>query len=154
MIIRRAGIEDLSEIQRLNNELFELEFNNYDSSLIRNWPLSEEGKKYFSKEITEGIVLVACIEERIIGYLAGSINTQLSYNNNIQAELDNMYIIEEYRKRGIGQRLVDEFKTICDKNKVDEIKVVSSFKNLSAIEFYKANGFEEAELVLKLKRGM
>ena len=40
--IRKANMADLFEIQKLNKELFELEFNNFDSTLIVDWPLTKE----------------------------------------------------------------------------------------------------------------
>ena len=128
--IRKANIEDLQQIQNLNKLLFELEFENYDST-------------------ENGITLVAIIDGEIAGYLIGSLNTQNTYNKYKQAELDNMCILEEYRKLGIGSRLFEEFKTICKENDIKELKVVASYKNTNAINFYKKNGFEEADITLK-----
>lgn len=51
MIIRKANINDLYEIQKLNKELFELESKNFDSTLIADWPITQEGKEYFEKAI-------------------------------------------------------------------------------------------------------
>ena len=147
--IRKANMADLFEIQKLNKELFELEFNNFDSSLIVDWPLTQEGKEYFEDAIKNDIVLVACVDGKIVGYLAGTLNSQFSYNNIAQAELDNMCIMNEYRKLGIGTKLFEEFKKICKENGINEIKVVASYNNINAIEFYKRNGFKEAELTLK-----
>ena len=110
MIIRKANIDDLYEIQKLNKELFELEFKNFDSTLIADWPLTQEGKEYFEKAIKNDIVLVACVDQEVVGYLTGSLNSQYSYNNIVQAELDNMCIMNEYRKLGIGSKLFEEFK--------------------------------------------
>ena len=147
--IRKANMADLFEIQKLNKELFELEFNNFDSTLIEDWPLTKEGKEYFENAIRNDIVLVACVDGKIVGYLAGTLNSQYSYNNIVQAELDNMCIMNEYRKLGIGSKLFEEFKKICKENGINEIKVVASYNNLNAIEFYKRNGFKETELTLK-----
>ena len=147
--IRRANSDDLYEIQKLNNQLFDLEYNNFDSTLIQDWPLTQEGKKYFEKAIKDSISLIACVNDEIVGYLIGTLNSQYSYNNNIQAELDNMCVMKEYRNQGIGQKLFEEFKKICKDNKVNEIKVIASYCNLNAINFYKKNGFKEAELTLK-----
>lgn len=47
LIIRRATIDDLEIVQNLNNSLFELEKENYDPTLVTNWPLTVEGRKYF-----------------------------------------------------------------------------------------------------------
>lgn len=147
--IRKAKINDLLNIQKLNKELFELEYNNFDTTLIEDWPLTQEGKEYFENAIKNDIVLIAYVNNETVGYLAGTLNSQYSYNNNIQAELDNMYIMKEYRKLGIGSKLFEEFKKICKENGINEIKVVASYNNLNAINFYKSNGFKESELTLK-----
>ena len=149
IVIRRACLEDLYEIQKLNNELFNLELKNYDSSLKEYWPISKEGEKYFKEKIEKDIVLVACLEEDVVGYLAGTLNAQFSYNNNLQAEIDNMCLREEFRHLGIGKRLFEEFRKICVYNEVDEIKVTASYKNENAKSFYKEMGFTETEVTLK-----
>ena len=43
--IRKASLEDLEIVRNLNNELFKLEKENFDSTLVENWPLSEDGKQ-------------------------------------------------------------------------------------------------------------
>ena len=144
--IRKAKIDDLYEIQK-----FDLEYNNFDSTLVQNWPLTQDGREYFEKAIKDAVSLIAYVNDEIVGYLVGTLYSQYSYNNNIQAELDNMCVMKEYRNQGIGQKLFEEFKKICKDNKVNEIKVVASYNNLNAINFYKKNCFEEAELTLKQK---
>ena len=47
MNIRKANLNDLDAICDLNNQLFKLEKENYDPTLIENWPLSKEGREYF-----------------------------------------------------------------------------------------------------------
>ena len=44
--IKRASIKDLEDIQRLNNQLFELEYTNFDPTLKVGWPFEIEGIKY------------------------------------------------------------------------------------------------------------
>ena len=149
IIIRQAVITDLKDIQNLNKVLFDLEYENYDSTLDITWPISKEGIEYFKKAIENNITLVAVIENKIFGYLIGSLNTQNSYNKTIQAELDNMCVLEQYRKLGIGSKLFNKFKEICKENNISELKVVASYKNTNAIDFYKKNGFKEAEITLK-----
>lgn len=59
MVIRRAHIGDLKRIQQLNNQLFDLEIAHFDEFLIKDWPLSKDGEKYFINAIENGFVLVA-----------------------------------------------------------------------------------------------
>ena len=147
--IRKARIDDLYDIQMLNNDLFNLELKNYDSSLKEHWPMSKDGEIYFRRMILNNIVIVASKEDEVVGYLAGTLNTQNSYHKTVQAELDNMCIKEDYRHLGIGKRLFKAFSNICIDNDINEIKVTASFQNRSAISFYKELGFGEADITLK-----
>lgn len=149
--IRKATINDLESIKKLNKKLFELEYDNFDDSLNIEWPLSENGTDYYKDAINNSYSIIAEIEGQVIGYLIGSINTELDYNTTKQAELDNMYVEEEYRKLGIGKLLFNNFKEECKRNSINELKVTASYKNKNAINFYIKNGFEEADLTLKQK---
>jgi ribosomal protein S18 acetylase RimI-like enzyme len=106
---------------------------------------------YFKDSIVNNITLVATIDDNIVGYMTWNLNSQYSYNTVKQAELNNMCIIDEYRKLWIGTKLITEFKKICKDNNIQEIKVIASYENINAINFYKKNGFNESELTLKIK---
>ena len=110
MLIRRATENDLHRIQELNNELFELEIANYDEYLIKDWPLSNAGKEYFQTAIKENFVVVAEIENKVVGYLLGE-ECDIPYYNFKIAELCNMCIDECCRKQGIGYALYKEFES-------------------------------------------
>lgn len=62
-----------------------------------------------------------------------------------------MLVIEEYRGTGVGKKLIDNFKEYCKSQNIDNIKVVASFKNKNAINFYRKNGFEDFDLTLTMK---
>lgn len=149
--IKKADITHLADIQNLNNQLFELEYNNFDSALKVGWTYEKNGEKYFNNMLNNEIVYIALDKDKIVGYLAGSINIQGSYVTKSLAEIDNMFVLEEYRKYGIGTKLINEFKDYCSKNKIEELKVTASDKNKNAIKFYKKNGFDEFEITLKQK---
>ena len=149
--IRRANINDLNSIQELNNTLFDLEFNNYDNTLKQLWPFLKDGKEYFEYAIKNEIVLVGEVDEKIVGYLAGTISEQLSYLTESFAEIDNMCVNEEYRSLGIGTLLIDEFKKYCKEKNIQNIKVTAYAKNSKAIQFYMKNGFEDYNVTLKYK---
>ncbi|MCL1929896.1 hypothetical protein FWF93_02055 [Candidatus Saccharibacteria bacterium] len=73
MIIRKATESDLNSILELNHSLFELEFDNFDDTLKVGWTYEKVGKDYFIEVIKDGTVFVADEENKIAGYLAGSI---------------------------------------------------------------------------------
>lgn len=147
--IRIANLEDIEDIQNLNNYLIELEYNNFDDTLKQGWPFEKEGREYFENMIKNEIIFVAQDEDKIIGYLAGSICEQISYIKESFAELDNMCINDEYRRFGIGTLLINEFKKYCKEKNIQNIKVTASAKNSRAIQFYMKNGFEDYNVTLK-----
>ena len=149
--IRKANLQDLSSIQELNNKLFELEYENFDDTLKVGWPFEEDGKEYFENMINNEIVFVAMDGVKIVGYLAGSICEQISYIKETFAELDNMFIDDEYRRFGVGTLLINSFKEYCVEKKIQNIKVTASAKNSRAIQFYIKNGFEDYNITLKYK---
>lgn len=149
--IRKSNINDLKSIQELNNELFKLEYNNFDSDLIISWPFEEEGKKYFIDMINNQSIFVAEKDNDIVGYLAGTIDKKFTYVDKKTAEIDNLFILDEYRNLGIGKMLISEFKKICKENDVKRIIVTAASKNINAIKFYKAQGFEDKKLTLKIE---
>ena len=151
VVIRKANIEDLKLVQDLNLKLFQFEYNNFNPSLNMEWTFSAEGETYFKGLIKNGTVWVAVDDHKVIGYLAGSIAKKAYYINQIQAELDNFYIDKEYRRKGIGKKLIKEFKEYCRKQGVEEMIVTASSKNVNAIEFYKSNEFEDFEVTYKTK---
>ena len=151
LTIRRANIQDIDDIIKLNEILFDLEYNNFDKTLDTERPISNEWKSYFKDSITKNITLVATIDDNIVGYMIWNLNSQYLYNTVKQAELNNMCILDEYRNLWIGTKLITEFKKICKDNNIQEIKVIASYENINAINFYKKNGFNESELTLKIK---
>ena len=149
--IKKADITYLKDIQNLNNQLFELEYNNFDSALKVGWTYETDGEKYFNDMLNNEIIYIALDRDKVVGYLAGSINIQGSYVTKSLAEIDNMFILEEYRKYGIGTKLINAFKEYCFQNQIEELKVTASAKNKNAIDFYIKNGFNEFEITLKQK---
>lgn len=151
IVIKRADMNYLKHIQELNNKLFELEFNNFDPALKVGWPFEKDGKEYFEDIIKNHIALVALDCDKVIGYLAGGIHIQSSCVTKTLAEVENIFILEEYRNIGVGRMLIDEFKKYCKTQNIEEIKVTASAKNINAISFYMKNEFEDFEVTLKYK---
>ena len=153
VIIRKATIKDLENIQNLNKKLFIREFEKYNKLLNVEWTFGEKGTKYFSDLIQNDFVYIAEVDNKVVGYLAGSIhNINVCFTEQF-AEIENMYIERDYRGLKIGTKLIIKFKEYCKENKVKHIKVSAWSENIEAIKFYQKNSFEDYEktLVCKLK---
>lgn len=151
-IIRKADINDLKEVQNLNLSLFKSHIE-YDKQLDLNWPFSNEGTEYFSERISseDGCVLVAEIQDEIVGYLCGGIREPETYRKiDKAAELENMFINPNHRSKKVGSKLISEFLNWCKSQKVQKVKVEASAQNHLAINFYKKNNFNDYSLSLEL----
>jgi len=142
MKIRKAEINDIEKIQKLNFLLLEKEKTEYGYKTLNViWPKTEIGKKYILKLINSnnGIVIVAENNKKIIGYLFGKVVK----NKPKIAELESFFIIDKYRDKGVGSKLYSEFETWCIKNKIKIIRLEVSTLNKRGIGFYKKQKYIE-----------
>lgn len=152
--IQKATIENLRDIQNLNLKLFEKEYKEYDKLLNCNWTFSEEGTQYFKDKILQknNCSLVAVEKDKVVGYLVGGVTKGETYRNLPKmAELEDTFVLEEYRNLGIGTKLYEEFVKWCKSNGVKIITVQATAENNKAINFYRKNGFKDYTLVLEHK---
>ncbi len=150
MNIRRASIDDLKKIQELNNDLFNLELDSCDHTLVKDWPLSIDGEEYFKDLILKDYVYV-CVEfGEIVGYLAGSI-VDVSYIKNKYAEVNNMCVSDKCRGKGVGHFLLEAFKSDVKELGIMELRVTASSRNTNARNFYERNDFKEFEVTYRME---
>lgn len=154
MEIRKAVVGDLKVVQELNQMLFEKEHGEYDSLLDLDWVFSEEGTKYYKDKISkkDNCVLVAVVDGKVVGYLCGGLMKAGAYcrlRSLVAAELENTFVLEEFRGKGIGQKFYDEFVEWCKGKNVKKIMVDASAGNDLAMKFYRKNGFKDYSLTLE-----
>lgn len=151
--IRKADIKDLKDILRLNFNLFKKEYKQYDRSLNLKWTYNN-GKRYFSDRILnkDGFVEVVEVKDKIVGYLCGEISERKFYRKKAKyAELENMLVESNFRGRGIGAKLTENFICWCRKHNVSYIAVTASAYNKQGINFYRKLGFKDYNLTLEKK---
>ncbi len=103
---------------------------------------SEELKWFSKKALTElitdpreHIFLVA----RVAGKLAGMCITYDLYH---WAFVDDLFVVKEFRRGGIGQKLLEKTLAIFRKKGIDEIGLSVGVHNTSGQKFYKKLGFK------------
>jgi ribosomal protein S18 acetylase RimI-like enzyme len=149
--IREATISDLEAILHLNKKLFDYE-TSFNTEYNLDWTFSDVGRNYFKKMIEDEneIALVAELEDKIVGYLVVSIYHHSFRKENPIAELDNMYIEEKFRGKGIGTQLVAEAKRKAKEKGARTLKVEAAAQNEKALSFYRACGFEDFDIILQM----
>lgn len=148
--VRRARLEDLQTIQRLNHELFKHD-NDYHHDLNLEWPYEPDGEAYFRSCIEGDDLFVSIVAEydgAVVGYLNGGIRKPHSAYLGKRAELENMCVTAEFRGYGIGTKLIDEFKSWAHDQGADRLIVEAFHGNDEALRFYEKNGFRNYALTL------
>ena len=107
MIIRKASLEDVKTLNWLLTLLIRDE-KKYDNNINENFTVTNMYENYIYDE--NKIILVAIEEGKIAGYIYGYIIEPDAILNNKIAKLDALYILEEYRNKGIASNLINEFK--------------------------------------------
>jgi GNAT superfamily N-acetyltransferase len=149
--IRKATIKDLETVRALNRMLFENEIKSYDSTLNLEWSHSKESKKYFSEIIKTGFAAVAEADGKVVGYLTGeSCKTSSFRKKSRMAEIDNMFVLDKCRGKGIGALLVRAFLDWCKLNRAGHVRVIVSAKNMRGIDFYRKQGFKDYDVTLEI----
>jgi ribosomal protein S18 acetylase RimI-like enzyme len=153
--VREAKLSDMAAVLELNRLLYDCD-REFDNTLDPGWIKSEERAAYFKSRMEgdEMVCIVAACADRIIGYLAGALNNaRLCRKMSTLAKLENMYIVEEFRRHGVGTKLLDRFSQWCEDQKVETIRVETRASNVDAAAFYRSLGFSDYITTLERNTG-
>lgn len=144
--IRKAVLEDSADINNLLTLLIRDE-KKYDSNINENCVV----KRLYENIIpnNSNFVLVAESDNKIIGYLFGYIIDNGDAYLEKTSKLEAVYVIDEFRKKGVATSLIKEFKLWSLKNNVKYIEVQVLNDNTNAINLYNENGFKKFKSTLR-----
>lgn len=130
MIIRKGQLEDLAELQFLFVETIKSVCKtDYNSEQIEVWTYSIKNKERWSEIMINQLVLVAQIENKIVGF------TSLAYENYI----DLLYVHKDYQRQGIAHKLYTNIEDIAKRQGQTTLK---SDISKTAKPFFERVGFE------------
>ena len=82
--------------------------------------------------------------EKLVGFIYGTYVSDMSFINYL-------YVLEEYRNRGIASALLQEFVTRCEKLKIKDININTYVNNKTAHHLYHKLGFNDFMITLVKK---
>ena len=130
-IIRQATIFDIPNLAELNKECLPIYYDYFQHlSFIMsssNLVLVVEHKR----------------KQQLIGYLIGEYN----YNNTNNFHILSIGVLEKYRSKGIGKKLIDNIN-------INNITLYVHDLNEKGINFYKKNGFTITKYMKDYYKGM
>jgi aminoglycoside 3-N-acetyltransferase I len=151
ILMKKLEPNDIKMLQDLNYEVFKDNYL-YDDDLDMDWTYSPKGEEYYKKLLKDpkAICLVAQQDEKPVGYIAGR-KKDISYRKSNYCEIENMGVLKDYHRKGIGKMLVTEFIKIAKENGFQKLFVNSYSQNTRAIAFYKSLGLQEIDISLEKK---
>lgn len=126
------------------NKHHEINSNNF-SDRFRNLKFEVRKNKFINDENLE--VKIDLIKEKdkaeYIGYCISTINKDLI------GEIDSLFVEKEYRKYGLGDKLMNRALEWLDSNQVKTKIIGVAEGNENVLEFYKRYGFYKRRVILE-----
>lgn len=146
--IRKAKISDVKVINNFLTRLIHDE-KKYDNNINEICIVNN-----FYENIVENpksCILIAEINDKIIGYLYGFIQNNGDTCINIVTQIDAIFIDEDYRKIGVGNTLIEEFKKWSKQQNAKYIELKVCNNNDIAISLYRKKGFKDFKTIMSLE---
>ncbi len=135
--IRSAQIEDLPELAKL-----------FDLYRIFYGRSSEPDacRQFLEARLSkaQAIIFVAEVESQLVGFVLNYLQYS-SVSMNQFMVLNDLYVVNEFRNRGIGKLLIDVVKENCQQNQHKGIQLETAKKNEPGNHLYPKEGFRLVE---------
>lgn len=133
--IRQAQDYDIAELVSLENECF--------GTYYRDHRFSERD---FTAYLQSGrhILIVATQNSSVVGYVAGLVRVSRS---GPSASLDSLAVLPPWRRKSIGNRLLQTFVEQARQRACKRITLEVAFPNRSGILFFSRQGFRRVRRI-------
>jgi len=144
LTIRRAASSDVERIVELR--LLLQEHAEKSNPLI--WRITKEGKKLLKQKVESDLadsniqVLLAEADGEIIGYVQGEVTRRSDHMPATVGQVSLMFVLKQFRRKGVGRRLVKELCKFFGSNKAEDLTVRYIIGNREAEGFWRKLGFE------------
>lgn len=148
LVIRPATKEDLDALVQLVVRLKRLNAE-FDPLLEVVPDIEQATRKYLEDSMASptSVLLVAIEGSKVVGMLKGDVEDRIFYKPKYAGVIKEFYILPEYRRRGIGKRLMIEGIEQLRRKGAEIIMASFPALNEIAINFYKKMGFRPVEYI-------
>ena len=119
-------LELMSRFRSVNTDMSELDF-----------------QKLLSRIMNNGSIIIAELNGKIIGSITILLEQKFIHNSAIYAHIEDVFVNESYRRKGIGEKLLKEAISYSKNNYVYKITLNCNY-NLK--NFYEKNDFENRQI--------
>lgn len=98
-------------------------------------------------------LLVARIEEEIVGYVSYAVHPLLQFEDEIIANMELIYVVPHLRSSGIASQLLEEAERILTDEREVTVMSINMKTNTPIRGFAEAMGYEEMEVMFTKRVG-
>lgn len=138
-------MDDIEKIKYISERTFFETFSEENTEEDMENYLNENFSKIkLASEINTKGSIFYVVEEynNVLGYMKVNFdNAQTEPDHNNSLEVQRIYILEGYKGKGLGKRLIEKSKEIAKENNLDYVWLGVWENNFNAIKFYEKQGF-------------
>jgi ribosomal protein S18 acetylase RimI-like enzyme len=143
--IHKINISNIDELQKISRDTFLETFAHSTSEEnMRHYLENNFSKEQLAKEIEQEYseFYFAKLEDAVIGYLKINYSgAQTELNDQKSLEVERIYIVRVYYRKGVGQLLLNFALQIAKQQQMDYVWLGVWEENHRAIQFYLKNEF-------------
>ena len=139
-----AGPDDEDLLIVLLREFYAVEHLPFDEQVCR------AGLRQLLANPAFGSIQLLHVGERIAGYMVLTFGFSLEFHGR-DALLDELYLREEFRSRGLGRASLDQAEEICRREGIRALHLEVDRVNLRAQEVYRKAGYKDHDRYLLTK---
>lgn len=113
----------------------------YNDTIDENYVVKDHFSKLLDKENAK--VLAYYLDNKIVGYIL------IRKTDDLTCLLDGLFVIDQYRNRGIGRKLINEAIKVCKTYKVKYVDINVMKNNTIAKKLYQELDFNELEIKMR-----
>ena len=137
--IRLAKISDVLELLRLTSIYTDGNCN------------TMEGIEVSLKSNTQEIVCVAADGDKLVGFCCGQIQMSMCYEYDYVV-ISECYISDDYRRQGIGKRLITATEVEFNKRGITLFQVATVNANAAALALCRSCGYRDSSIMFEKSR--
>lgn len=138
--IRNANYDDKDVLNGMLEKLIKYEKELYGLNVKDNFKINS----FFDIKLieTNSIVLVACYNNTIIGYIYAYIDYTNKLVQDYEAFINTLYIEPDFRNKKVGSSLIEKLCEILKTKNIKYISVDNIYGNIEARSLYEKMGFK------------
>jgi ribosomal protein S18 acetylase RimI-like enzyme len=144
MTLKKATLQDIKALKKICTDAYAGNFYHHWNENGLEWYLEKEfGDERLKADLSNRNVAYYFIEyrENPVGFVKISYNTEINNLQNEAVELEKIYVLPEFKGKGLGKASLGEIVESLKKQGIKTLFLCVIDTNINAIAFYKKLGF-------------